>query len=283
MRTFSKISLLAVLLLALLPNAKPLAAQTAAAKESPRQPQTETTLTVPTNTRIPLVLRNAISSKTAYVGQAIYCQTIYPITVGNRIVIPVGTYVKGAVTQVVKPGRIRGKARMGLRFDSITLPNGFTEPLRATLSAFAGNGKEGFNRKEAKIEGQSTKGEDAGRVAQTTITGAEIGSIAGISEGRSLRGLGIGSAAGATAGAIWVLAGRGKQIYLPPGTNLELQLASPLSFARNQLNFRGDPTPAPPPPRQRSEHHKQSKWFRHRGGLVSAGLRSILLRNLHPF
>ena len=98
-------------------------------------------LTVPSDTRIPLTLQNAISSKTAYVGQSIYCRTIFPITVDDEIVIPVGSYVEGSITQVVHPGRIRGKAKIGLRFDSITLPNGITRPLRATLSAFAGNGR----------------------------------------------------------------------------------------------------------------------------------------------
>src|SRR3989442_14889637 len=48
-------------------------------------------LVVPANTTIPLELRNTISSRTAYVGQSIYCETIYPITIGNRIVIPVGS------------------------------------------------------------------------------------------------------------------------------------------------------------------------------------------------
>ena len=187
-------------------------------------------LTVPSDTRIPLTLQNAISSKTAYVGQSIYCRTIFPITVDDEIIIPVGSYVEGSITQVVHPGRIRGKAKLGLRFDSITLPNGITRPLRATLSAFAGNGKEGFNRKEAKINGGSSKGRDAGRIARATITGAEIGTLAGISRGRTLKGLGIGSAAGAAGGIIWVLATRGRQIYLPRGTSLELELSEPLTF-----------------------------------------------------
>ncbi|MCL5005395.1 MAG: hypothetical protein M1404_02580 [Acidobacteria bacterium] len=203
-----------------------------ARKNRMTQEGVETGMTVPVDTRIPLRLQSAISSKTAYVGEAIYCRTVYPITVGDQIVIPVGSYVKGDVTQVIHPGRIRGKAKLGLRFDSITLPSGVTRPLRATLSAFAGNGTEGFDRKEAKIEGQSTKGKDVGRIARTTVIGAEIGSIAGISRGRSLKGLGIGSAAGAAGGVIWVLAGRGKQIYLPPGTSLELRLDSPLSFSQ---------------------------------------------------
>lgn len=193
-------------------------------------------LVVPAETAIPLALKNTISSRTAYAGQAIYCETIYPITVGNRIVIPAGSYIKGAVTQVVRPGHVKGKAQLGLRFESITLANGTTRPIRATLSGFAGNGKEGFRRDESKIEGESSKGEDAGKIARTTITGAEIGTIAGVGNRSVGKGLGIGSAAGAAGGLIWVLATRGKDILLPPGTSLELQLTAPLSFERDELD-----------------------------------------------
>jgi hypothetical protein len=239
---------------------QPLAAQSSNQPDKPPQPPQ--TVTVPAETHIPVSLENAINSKTAFAGQSIYCRTIFPITVDNRIVIPVGSYVKGEVTQVVKPGRIRGKAKLGLRFDSLTLPNGVTEQLRASLSSFGSSGKEGFNRKEGKIEGQSTKGADAGKVAQTTITGAEIGSIAGISGGHTLRGLGIGSAAGAAAGAIWVLASRGKHIYLPPGTSLELELGAPLQFSPGQLDFSGDPPPAPVVEQQRPLRQRRVRRVR---------------------
>jgi hypothetical protein len=193
-------------------------------------------IVVPADTTIPLELKNLINSRTAYSGEAIYCETIYPITVGNRIVLPVGTYVKGEITEVKHPGRLKGKAQLGLRFNSITLPNGTTRPLRATLSGFGGAGKETFNREESRIKGQSSKGEDAGKVAQTTITGAEIGTIAGVGSHSVGKGLGIGSAAGAAGGLIWVLAGRGKEVVLPAGTNLELQLSQPLSFYPDELD-----------------------------------------------
>ncbi len=205
---------------------------------------------VPADTTIPLELRNTISSRTAYVGQAIYCETIYPITVGDRIVVPVGTYVKGAVTQVIRPGRVKGRAQLGLRFDSITLPDGITRPLRATLSGYAGNGKEGFRRDESKVEGESTKKEDAATVASTTITGAEIGTLAGIAKRSAGKGLGIGSAAGAAGGLIWVLATRGKDILLPSGTNLELQLTVPLSLERDEVATPSNSPEGPTLPRR---------------------------------
>lgn len=191
---------------------------------------------VPAKTTIPLQLMNTINTRTAMVGQAIYCQTIYPITVGNRIVIPAGSYVKGQVTQVVRPGRVKGKAQLGLRFDSITLANGTTRTLRGSLSGFGTTGNEGFSKKEGKIEGESSKGADAGKVAETTVTGAEIGTIAGAAGHDVPKGLGIGSAAGALGGLIWVLASRGKEAVLPSGTNLELQLSAPLIFEVDEVD-----------------------------------------------
>jgi hypothetical protein len=193
-------------------------------------------IVVPVNTTIPLELRNTLTSRTAYAGQAIYCITIYPITVNNRIVIPVGSYVKGRITQVVQPGRVKGKAQIGLRFEEITLPSGVTKPLRASLSGFGGNGREGFSRKEGKIRGESSKGKDAESVAITAAEGAGIGSIAGISGGHSGAGAGIGGAAGALGGLVYVLATRGKELVLAQGTNLELELAAPLSFYRDEID-----------------------------------------------
>jgi hypothetical protein len=208
-------------------------------------------IVVPKNTTIPLELKNTINSRTAYQGEAIYCETIYPITVGNRIVIPVGTYVKGEVTAVVRPGRVKGKAQIGIRFNNITLPNGTTRPLRATLSGFGGTGKEGFNREESKIKGAGTKGEDAGKVAQTTVAGAEGGIITGaISGGHAGEGAALGSLAGAAGGLIWVLASRGKEIVLAPGTNLELQLAAPLRFDEDDLAPPSDYRTGPQIPRR---------------------------------
>jgi type IV secretion system protein VirB10 len=189
-------------------------------------------LVVPAETTIPLVLRNAINSRTAHVGQAIYCETIFPITVGNRIVVPVGSSVKGTVTQVIRPGRVKGRAQIGLRFDSIILPNGTTRPLRATLSGFGGTGNEGFKPQESKIEGASTKGEDAGKVATSATEGTIIGGLSS----RSGKGAGIGALSGGVGGLIWVLASRGKEVVLPSGTSLELQLAVPLSFARDEVD-----------------------------------------------
>ena len=208
----------------------------------------EPTLVVPAETTIPLRLMNTINSRTAQAGQALYCETIFPITVGNRIVIPRGSSVKGSITKVVRPGRGKRNAEIGLRFETLVLPSGATFPLRATLSGFGGTGKEEFQPKEAKIEGASSKGEDVGKVAETTITGTELGAIVGAADKSVGKGLGIGSLAGAGGGVVWILASRKKEIVLPSGTNFELQLRAPLTFGRDDVEppSRYDQGPALP-------------------------------------
>ena len=201
-------------------------------------------IVVPSGTTIPVELRNTINTRTAQVGQAIYCQSIYPITLGDRIVIPAGTYLKGAVTQVIRPGRVKGRAQIGLRFDTITLPSGVTRPVRGTLSGFSSTGNEDFKPEEGRIKGETSKGQDAGKIATTATQGAIIGGWGS----RSGKGAGIGAAAGGVGALIWVLASRGRDVVLPTGTNLELQLSTPLSFDRDETEaptYRGGPVIPP--------------------------------------
>ena len=159
-----------------------------------------TKIVVPADTTIPMILMNTINTKSAYVGQSIYCESIYPITVGNHIIIPKGSSIRGTVTEVIRPGHVKGRAQLGLRFDELILPNGTTRHLRATLAGFGSEGDDKFKPKEGQIEGGGSKGKDAETVARTTIPGAEIGTIVGAAKGAPLEGLGIGSAVGAATG-----------------------------------------------------------------------------------
>ncbi len=202
-----------------------------AAPAAPQSPADGGRISVPADTTIPIMLITPINTKSAYVGASFYCESVYPITVANRIIIPKGSSVRGTITQVVRPGRVKGKALIGLRFDEMVLPNGTTVQLRAVLSGFGTTGGEKYKPDEGKIEGETTKGEDAGKVITTTVSGAEMGTIIGLEKGAVGEGAGIGAGAGAAAGAIWVLASRGKEAVLPHGTSLELKLTQPLNFS----------------------------------------------------
>src|SRR5262245_22760183 len=61
--------------------------------------------TITPGTKIPLSLINSISTKHSVEGDRVYLETAFPVMSGGRIVIPVGSYVAGTVTQITKPGR----------------------------------------------------------------------------------------------------------------------------------------------------------------------------------
>ena len=227
----------------------------AAAPATPAEPAPagdDSRIIVPAETTIPIMLLTPINTKSAFVGASVYCESVYPITVGNRIVIPRGSSVRGTITQIVRPGHVKGRAQIGLRFDELVLPNGTTVELRAVLSGFGSSSGEKFKPDEGRIEGESSKGQDIGKIATTTVEGAGMGTlIGGLSNGgHAGEGAGIGAGAGALAGVIWVLASRGKDAVLPHGTNLELKLTRPIDFSRWEIQPRSPYDEGPAMPRR---------------------------------
>src|SRR4051812_12356161 len=84
-------------------------------------------------TKIPVSMINSISTKTAQDGEKVYLETVFPILSAGKVVIPPGTYVSGTVTNVKRPGRVKGRGEFYLRFDAMTLPNGVTRDFRANV------------------------------------------------------------------------------------------------------------------------------------------------------
>jgi hypothetical protein len=96
--------------------------------------------TVQAGTRIPLGLINSVSTKHSAAGDRIYLETVFPIVIDSHIVIPPGSYVTGTVTDVKRPGRVKGRGELYVRFDSITLPNGVTRDFRSRLGSVDARG-----------------------------------------------------------------------------------------------------------------------------------------------
>ena len=201
---------------------------------------------VPSRTRVPLVLVNSVSTKTSEVGDQVYLQTAFPISAGGRFVIPEGSYVTGTITQVKRPGKLKGRGELYLRFDTLMLPNGVRRDFRGTVSATDGS-QDNMSEKEGKIIGDSSKGQDATTIASPASTGAIVG--AGVGGGM---GAGIGAGAGAAAGMIGVLLTRGSEVRLMRGTSLEMELDRDLTFYPDEINFattrQAVPLPTAPAP-----------------------------------
>lgn len=198
--------------------------------------QAETpTYTVDAGVKIPLNLMNTISTKQAAVGDRVYLETIYPILTNGRIVIPPGSYVAGTVTELKRPGRIKGRGELYLRFDSLTLPNGVTREFRSRIGNMDGGSDNNLDREEGKIKSGGDKGGDARKIAQGAQMGTLVGGVAGAASGRPLTGLGAGAAGGAAAGLAGVLLSRGPDVVLQKGTMLEMVLDRALLFEEKEI------------------------------------------------
>ncbi len=210
-------------------------------------------ITVPAGTRVGVVLQNGISTRSAKPGDSVYLQTSFPITQNNRVVIPVGSYLRGALLEAKRPGRVKGRGEFRLRLDTLILPNGYTVDLRAAPRSADSGGNETMDS-EGKVTGGGNKGKKAGTVVSTTATGAGIGAIAT----RTPKGAGIGAGIGAAAGLAAVLLTRGPDAELPRGSTMDVVLEHDLSLDGSQIQFSNlgqfQPVFQPPVRQQPPEH-----------------------------
>jgi hypothetical protein len=171
---------------------------------------------VPAGIEIHMALDDELSSKTSRPGDSFTATVTDPVRANDgAVAIPAGTKVRGQVTEA-EQGKtlptVRGRGKLNLRFIDLTMPNGTSVPLEATLASVnnTSTGEEG----EIK---SSTKGSTA---AKDVGIGAGLGTVAGLIFGGALKGLLIG----AIAGGGYVLATKGKDVELPAKTGLTLKL-----------------------------------------------------------
>ncbi len=192
---------------------------------------------VDSGTRILLNMINSVSTKTAMVGDRIYLETAFPVMASGHIVIPQGSWVTGTVVEVKRPGRVKGRGELSVRFDSLTLPNGVSRNFHAGLGGLDGRAEESLDRENNAIKSAGNKQGDANTVLDATLAGAGIGAAAGAAAGHVGTGAGVGLAAGAAAGLIGVLVSRGPDAMLTRGTNVEMVLDRPLEYQMADLDF----------------------------------------------
>jgi hypothetical protein len=168
-------------------------------------------------------LETTLSTKTARPGDRFTATLREPIYIDGREVIPYGSRIEGRVSEVQRPGRIHGVGMLNIAYERIVLPNGDDEPLIASTRGTESQGKTKVDR-EGTIEGPSSRKQDVEETAAAGGIGAGIGAIAGGGKGTA-----IGGGAGAIIGLADSMRRRGKDLELPAGTTLLIQLDRPLT------------------------------------------------------
>ena len=174
---------------------------------------------IPQGAHTLLRLVNSISTRTARPGDYIYFRTATPIASGGSIVVPADSYVQGVVTHSVRSGRVKGRAELSIRIDTLTMPSGQVVKLSPRLASVdSGDSDQKVMGNENEIKQGGTKGEDAAKIATTSGVGAAIGGMAD----HSWKGAGIGAGAGSALGLATVMLTRGKEVELNQGSTIDV-------------------------------------------------------------
>ena len=167
-------------------------------------------VTIPAGTSLPVVLDTAVASDTSHAEEAVQAHLSRAVAVHGETVLPEGSRVSGVVTDATRSGKVKGRAHIAVRFDTLT-PRGEDERYRirtSTVSRLA----------------PATKKEDAMKIGAPAAGGAIIGAIVGGKKGAL-----VGTAIGGGAGTAVVLSTRGKEVQLPKGAAFTLRLSEPLT------------------------------------------------------
>ena len=166
-------------------------------------------VTIPAGTVLPVDLETPVGSDISRVEQAVTGRLRRAVTIAGTEVLPAGTGVSGHVTAAQRPGKVKGRGLIALRFTRLDTPGAGSTPISTgTISRLA----------------PATKEKDALKILAPAAAGAVIGRIVG-GKDDAAKGAVIGGGAGTAA----VLATRGKEVRLGKGADLAVRLTAPVT------------------------------------------------------
>lgn len=166
-------------------------------------------LIVSADSVIGLQVDTTVTSERAQVEDTVEARVTRDVTAAGRLAIPAGTKAIGSITVVERGGKVKERARLGVRFHTLVLADGTNLPITT----------ETIYR-----EGASPAGESAAKIGGAAVGGAILGAIFGGAKGAVL-----GGSAGAGAGTAAVMAGGRNPATLQAGTDLTVRLSDPVT------------------------------------------------------
>ena len=199
------------------------ASNPAAAVNSAPAPADPSAAVIPAGTKVPLTLAQAISTKNAREGDPVYAQTVFPLVLNERILIPSGTYIQGKIMHTEKAGRSKKRAEILIHFTSMIYPSGYTVMLPGSVDNTPGADNKGVKDTEGTIQQDKDTGKRLEDAAKGAVVGGTVGSIGGVAAG-GLNGARIGGLAGIAGGVAWALLKHGPELRLEVGTSIEMEI-----------------------------------------------------------
>jgi hypothetical protein len=195
-------------------------------------------------TEVHLTLLTPVGTSMSREGDTFVAELAQPVAIDSRIVIPAGTRVHGVVGTIQKAKNFslfRGNAYMNLAFKSIEVDSRLI-PVQMSLVAVGQPRVDSYSkpRRDVKIsEGEVIQEKhDYKGDAYGMLLGGGGGTLMGVLFSNITRGLGIGLAAG----AVYVVARKGKEVEMPEQTGLLARFDSTITVP--YISARNDASPA---------------------------------------
>jgi len=166
-------------------------------------------VTIPAGTTLRLDLASSLGSDTSKVEDPVSARVREAVVVDGKTVVPTGASLAGVVTDVADSGRVKGRARIAYRFNSLTVDDEKYDIATSSTSHLA----------------EATKKQDAKKIGIGAGAGAVLGAVLGGGSGAAK-----GAVIGGGAGTGVVLATKGKEVHLGPGANVTTKLTAPLTL-----------------------------------------------------
>lgn len=171
-------------------------------------------LVVAADSVIGLQIERTVTSEAARVEDRVEARVTRDVKSGNSVAIPAGSKMQGSVTLVDRGGKVRERARLGIRFHTLVLADGTQVPIRS----------ETIYR-----EGESPTGESSAKIGGAAVGGAILGAIIG---GR--KGAAVGGSIGAAGGTAAVMAGGRNPAEVRAGSTVTVRLSEPVTVTVNK-------------------------------------------------
>ena len=168
-------------------------------------------LVVPADAVLGLQIERTVTSETARVEDRVEARVTRDVRVGDRVAIPAGSVVQGSVMEVERGGKVKEKARLGIRFHTVVLADGSRLSIRTD---------------SVVREGTSPAGESAAKIGGAAVGGAILGAILGGGKGAA-----IGGSIGAAGGTAATMAGGRNPAVLPAGTTVSVRMQQPVTVS----------------------------------------------------
>jgi hypothetical protein len=175
---------------------------------APAAPET-VELVVPADAVLGLQVERTVTSETARVEDRVEARVTRDVRVGDRVAIPAGSVVQGSVMEVERGGKVRERARLGIRFHTVVLADGSRLNIRTD---------------SVVREGTSPTNESAAKIGGAAVGGAILGAILGGGKGAV-----IGGTVGAAGGTAATMAGGRNPAVLPAGTTVSVRVQQPVN------------------------------------------------------